>query len=457
MTSKILLNLLLGLGLAHILTACQGEASSNRQCVPQCADKDCGTDGCGGICGICGVGTACSEEFQCESSFCGNGLVDPGETCDSAIETGTGACPTECPDDGNACTQENLFGSPLDCDARCAQFVVIQCIDGDGCCPDGCSPTSDLDCSANCNNGVIDEGETCDPPDTCVALEDCEDNDACTVDSLSGSAANCSAACVNAPVTECVNDDGCCAPGCTLANDNDCDAICGDGEVTGAETCDNAIDPGMEGACPDEAACNDNDACTVDSLSGSAEMCDAACQNAAITACTNDDGCCPATCNPGNDNDCNAVCGNGVVEVGETCDPIASCPTACDDNNACTTDTLTGDPQLCTADCSFAAVTACNAAADQCCPSNCRPNNDADCADLCQNYCDLALADCTGIYELYVDRPTCEAACEVMTVGTSADVSGDTLYCRIGFLMMAQNDAATYCPYGAQDGGGMCN
>ena len=441
---------------ALVGTGCQGEANTNRECTPECGGKECGTDGCGGICGICGPGNACNTDFQCESSFCGNGNVDPGETCDSAIESGDGACPSACEDDGNACTQQNFFGAPLDCDARCASFVIINCIDDDGCCPEGCSPSNDLDCSQNCNNGVVDEGESCDPPDTCPTEADCDDGDACTVDTLTGSASNCSAQCSNAQITECVNDDGCCAPGCTLEDDNDCESTCGDAQVTGQETCDNAIETGMDGACPDEAACNDNDACTTDTLEGDAAFCNARCMNAAVTACVDDDGCCPATCTPDNDNDCDAVCDNGTIETGETCDPIASCPTACDDNDACTTDTLMGSAQMCTAECSFVPVTTCSATADQCCAPNCRPDNDADCADLCQTYCTLAATNCTAEYELYADNTACEAACQAMVVGLPTDDSGNTLYCRITNLNLAENDAATYCPNAAADGGATC-
>lgn len=51
-------------------------------CVPSCDGKQCGTDGCGGICAECGEGEACFE-FQC---------VDPatleGDSCDNAITVG---------------------------------------------------------------------------------------------------------------------------------------------------------------------------------------------------------------------------------------------------------------------------------------------------------------------------------------------------------------------------------
>ena len=33
-------------------------------------------------------------------------------------------------------------------------------------------------------------------------------------------------------------------------------------------------------------------------------------------------------CNRNNDNNCPAVCGNGAIEMGETCDPVAMLPRA---------------------------------------------------------------------------------------------------------------------------------
>jgi hypothetical protein len=51
-------------------------------CVPTCEGKQCGTDGCGGVCSECGEGEACFE-FQC---------VDPstleGDSCENAITVG---------------------------------------------------------------------------------------------------------------------------------------------------------------------------------------------------------------------------------------------------------------------------------------------------------------------------------------------------------------------------------
>ncbi len=77
-----------------------------------------------------------------------------------------------------------------------------------------------------CSNGVVDPGETCDSaiagscPSSCAVSED-----ACMPNTLQGDAVTCSAACTVQPITTCVSGDGCCAPGCTAADDNDCEGI----------------------------------------------------------------------------------------------------------------------------------------------------------------------------------------------------------------------------------------
>ncbi len=220
---------------------------------------------------------------------CGNGVVDGSERCDSGIPTGDGSCPNACPPQG-ACTLGRVSGTAAACSAQCEYAVVTSCVNDDGCCPAACDYTSDDDCSASCNNGIVDAGETCDGD----CPTSCEDGNACTSDELTGSANNCSASCSNIPVTSCVSGDGCCPTGCTAAMDADCGPTCGNGVVETGETCD--------GNCA--ASCNDNVACTADSVSGSAAQCNLQCSNTPITSCQSGDGCCPGGCTFPTDQDC---------------------------------------------------------------------------------------------------------------------------------------------------------
>ncbi|GAB5543799.1 MAG: hypothetical protein SangKO_035590 [Sandaracinaceae bacterium] len=330
------------------------------------------------------------------ADVCGDGRVSGGELCD-------GDCPTDC-DDGLACTTDTLTGSAATCDARCVSEAIVACAPGDGCCAPGCDATTDVDCSATCGNGVVEEGEVCDGdcPTTCF------DGLACTTDALVGAAASCSASCSFAPISACVDGDGCCAPGCDSTTDDDCSPSCGNGVVEGTETCD--------GDCP--TTCDDGLACTRDGVVGSAASCSATCSFTPLTSCVGGDGCCAPGCDATTDSDCSPTCGNGVVEGSEVCD--GSCPTSCDDGMVCTNDTLVGSAATCSARCSFTPISAC-AAGDGCCPSGCNATNDSDCAAVCGNGVIEPGENCDGGCPTMCDDGV---ACTTDTlVGSAADCS----------------------------------
>ena len=169
-------------------------------------------------------------------------------------------------------------------------------------------------------------------------------------------------------------------------------SCCGDGKLDPGELCDIGISFGSPGACP--TSCNDNNKCTVDSLSGSA--CDTLCSYNAIATPINGDGCCPPGANSSTDSDCPAACGNGVLDAGEKCDtklPAGStgaCPTNCDDKNSCTKDTMIGNG--CQAHCTHTNT----------CPVNKCGNNKLDPGEKCDTaigkgkpgYCPKVQADC---------------------------------------------------------------
>jgi hypothetical protein len=141
---------------------------------------------------------------------CGNGEIDPGETCD-------GDCPTDC-DDGDGCTSDTFVGSAPTCDLECAHEEVGTCLEaGDGCCPTTCTGMTDADCAV-CDNGVVELGETCDGD----CPTSCDDGNTCTVDAEMGDAATCDLTCDNDPITTCTNGDDCCPASCTSATDDDC-------------------------------------------------------------------------------------------------------------------------------------------------------------------------------------------------------------------------------------------
>jgi hypothetical protein len=162
---------------------------------------------------------------------CGNGMLDSGEQCDPTImPPNAGTCPSlaDC-DDHNPCTTDAVEGTAAQCSAHCTHTFITACGPADGCCPTGCTPVSDGDCSATCGNGTVDGSESCDKaipagqPGACPTS--CPATMGCTSYTLIGSASVCTAKCVQMTTTTCsgaLNSDGCCPPGCTLVNDADC-------------------------------------------------------------------------------------------------------------------------------------------------------------------------------------------------------------------------------------------
>jgi hypothetical protein len=249
------------------------------------------------------------------NTSCGNGRLDPGESCDFRIPTSSvGACPAAC-DDKIPCTRDMLVGSANACNAQCSFLPLNTCTNDDRCCPAGCTGASDNDCSVTCGNNQIERNETCDG--NCPAS--CDDSNRCTADTAYGTSETCSLTCGYQIEARCMNGDGCCPAGCTSAIDGDCSTTCGNGSVDSNETCD--------GDCP--ASCDDSDACTVDSRTGSPENCNVSCVRQRISVCIAGDGCCPTGCTNALDSDCPASC-ELVTQCsgGDTC-----CPSGCNNGN----------------------------------------------------------------------------------------------------------------------------
>ena len=106
---------------------------------------------------------------------------------------------------------------------------MTACGPADGCCPGGCTPVSDGDCSATCGNGIVESNESCDKAIAAgmagACPTSCPPKSGCTSYMLIGDADNCTARCLMQTTTTCSGtlvSDGCCPPGCTLLNDGDC-------------------------------------------------------------------------------------------------------------------------------------------------------------------------------------------------------------------------------------------
>lgn len=121
---------------------------------------------------------------RCVELPCGNGRLDPGESCDDGNRADGDACPADCqlPRCGNGKLEPGETCEPpgtATCDFKCRRLDGCgngtvepgeQCDDANLVAGDGCSDTCKLE--ATCGNGVIEPGEDCEPPavGTCNVL-----------------------------------------------------------------------------------------------------------------------------------------------------------------------------------------------------------------------------------------------------------------------------------------------
>jgi fibro-slime domain-containing protein len=213
---------------------------------------------------LAGCDNSCQEEpgytcvglgpSICVDPVCGNGMVEPGEQCDDGTATATA--------DGcnNTCTVGAGWACPtpgLPCIPRCGDGTKLpaeQCDDGDLMSGDGCNsgckiepgykcPTPNMSCiAAVCGDAVIDSGEGCDTGGRCIGGSNpftvCDANADCTgggaCQPVAGDVGQCSATCQPEPTV-------------TVGTNPTVAVDCGDGLITGSEECDDGNDAAGDG------------------------------------------------------------------------------------------------------------------------------------------------------------------------------------------------------------------
>ncbi len=171
------------LGLCKALfDTCSGE------CLEDCGKKDCGDDGCGGICGQCDDGFACDPngkclcEPDCEGKNCGpNGCGAKCGVCAgrnpvcNVLQVCEPEPPSPCGDgDCLVADEENCFSCPLDC-GECPECGDGACDEEELCtfCPTDCGPCTYGDCCAYHDFSGCEDGDIVDcvcniEPDCCL-------------------------------------------------------------------------------------------------------------------------------------------------------------------------------------------------------------------------------------------------------------------------------------------------
>jgi len=103
--------------LANVSTDCEHECIVNEcTCVPKCAGKQCGDDGCDGSCG------SCDDDNPCTSNSCSNGSceypnVTDGKSCGSGNWCQSGSCECKPACSGKECGDDGCGGSCGTCDS----------------------------------------------------------------------------------------------------------------------------------------------------------------------------------------------------------------------------------------------------------------------------------------------------------------------------------------------------
>jgi len=99
-------------------------AGDSASCQPDCAGRVCGDDGCGGDCGDCGEGEACDEHAgQCECVYeaCADACCEADEVCREEA-----CCLPDCA--GRVCGDDGCGGDCGDCEDTWADCVDGECL-----------------------------------------------------------------------------------------------------------------------------------------------------------------------------------------------------------------------------------------------------------------------------------------------------------------------------------------
>ena len=283
-------------------------------CIPQCAGKECGPDGCGGTCGKCPAAAP-----QCEDGLCHIQCV-PDCTDKECGDDGCGGSCGQCPTAAPFC-KDSLCA--VQCDADC---------NGKECGDDGCG----FSC------GLCEDNEVC-LQSQCVCKPDCAGKE-CGDDGCAGSCGTC-----DNDKPFCVSGQcaGACEPDCTgkECGSDGCGGTCGKCPVAAPDCVDGqcACSPKCPpGVCGDDGCGGTCDTCACDEecMTGVCVKTGCGVQECGTDACGVECGKCPpgSTCTQGVCADsCELACKGkdcGPDGCGGTCGPCLA-PNVCTEGGDC--------------------------------------------------------------------------------------------------------------------------
>lgn len=327
-----------------------------------CFNKNCGDDGCGGVCGECDPAQVCDDGVCSEEQSCHTVAVCL-EQCgqdDTACENHCHRVPVVCAEP-NACQLQGTCdedtgvceypskpdNTPCDDSNKCSQTdncVEGECVGGDWvvCEPTGNPCKTAPECypgTGGCRSQSLSAETPCDDSDLCTIDDACDGKGTCV-----GSAYTCETAI-------CVTSNLCDGQGGCIATFSGTGTACDDADLcTSDDLCDGA------GACLGTAI-----ACEAGQCETNARCEDGVCEADAAPegdACQDDD---PCTIDSACDGDGNCVgtpysCEPALCEATSTCDGQGGCTvtavtagTSCDDGNPETTDSACDGAGKCVA------------------------------------------------------------------------------------------------------------
>lgn len=377
-------------------------ADCKTECKPACDGKQCGANGCGGVCGVCGEAKACTDAGKCVAvaTTCGDGECEPGET------------PTNCSKDCKATCAPNCTGK------NCGEI--------DGCgglcsgpCPEGGACSAEKNCigGSKCGNGTCDAGEN-----SANCSKDCKPD--------------CTPACGGKQCgpNGCGGSCGLCGSGKACTDEGQCVAlgpVCGNGFCETGET---------------------NASCPADCKPAAAVCGNGMCENGESNAS------CPADCKPAG-----AVCGNGFCETGES---NASCPADCKPAGAVCGNGMCENGEsaaTCPADCKTtggSCVGKCGGQSTGCyCDDLCSNNNDC-CADY-QAVCKGSTCTPKCVANAVCGAPDgcggkCTGTCTAGLVCNASKVCAPST-AKCGNGICETGETSTNCAADCKTAGGSCS
>ena len=311
---------------AKASTTCYAEAFSGGVRLGLCqGTRACGADGLSACSAKVPQAEACNSLDDDCDGLVDEGTCDDGNPCTTDSCGGDAGCTNEattapCDADGTVCTAGDACS-----EGKCVKGAALDCDDGNPCTVDSCHAV--LGCRNIAADGkACDDGNACSTGEACLAgacagakAKDCDDGKACTIDACDPKDGSCT----NAVTTGLLCDDGdACTHTDLCAVDGSCvgkTVTCDDGDACTSDSCDSAT--GCKSTTlPDGSGCDDGNLCT-----GTGTCSAGTCLPGPAKVCTAPGPCYLAAC----------FAKTGACLVSQRPDGVA-----CDDGDACTTQTL---------------------------------------------------------------------------------------------------------------------